>query len=227
LASASATAQQNSPGVHWRSEIERCYFHMGGADRDSDISTVRFRRKEPSTTPSVIQAKIACAGRSIRRMAFFRLTPMENDLDNNILDHLKRLHTSEIDARNGYEEALEDAEGKGLTPLFRDMIALHQGNVDELAGELNRLGEKPDDSGSFLSTVHRTIINLRSLFNGLDDSVLPGLIDGEKRNVKKYDEALEAASASTIAGALSAQRDKIQEKIALMEARKTVVETAS
>ena len=34
-------------------------------------------------------------------------------------DALKTLHTSLIDSRNGYEEALEDAEGKGLTPLFR------------------------------------------------------------------------------------------------------------
>ncbi|WP_244594099.1 ferritin-like domain-containing protein [Rhodoblastus sphagnicola] len=152
---------------------------------------------------------------------------MENDLDTNILDHLKRLHTSEIDARNGYEEALDDAEGKGLTPLFRDMIALHHNNIEELAGELSRQGERPDGSGSFLSTVHRTIINLRSLFNGLDDSVLPGLIDGEKRNVEKYDEALAAASASPIAAALAAQRDNIQQKIALMETRKAAVETAS
>lgn len=35
------------------------------------------------------------------------------------------LHTAAIDARNGYTEALEDAEGKGLTAVFQDMIQLH------------------------------------------------------------------------------------------------------
>jgi hypothetical protein len=45
------------------------------------------------------------------------------------------------------------------------------------------MSEIPDENGFFMSVVHKTIIDVRSLFNGLDDSVLPGLIDGEKRNV--------------------------------------------
>jgi uncharacterized protein (TIGR02284 family) len=148
-------------------------------------------------------------------------------LDNDIVDHLKTLHTSEIDARNGYEEALEDAEGKGLTSLFRDMITLHHGNSEELAGLLINAGEEADDSGSFMSVVHKTIMSVRSLFDGLDGSVLPGLIDGEKRNVGKYDTALQAASGTpTIAGTLTAQRSKILEKIAVMEQQNVAYEAA-
>lgn len=142
-------------------------------------------------------------------------------MDKDLLDHLKSLHTSEIDARNGYEKALEDAEGKGMTPLFRDMIALHDSNAAELGDELVKAGEKPDEDGSFMTLVHQTIMNVRSLFDGLDSSVLPGLIDGETRNVKKYDDALNTATASpAIVSLLSAQRGKIQEKIALMEMQK-------
>ena len=142
-------------------------------------------------------------------------------MDKDILDHLKSLHTSEIDARNGYEKALEDAEGKGMSPLFHDMIALHDDNATELEGELVKAGEKPDDDGSFMTLVHQTIMNVRSLFGGLDDSVLPGLIDGETRNVGKYDDALMAVSSSpAIVSLLSAQRSKIQEMIALMETQK-------
>jgi hypothetical protein len=63
-------------------------------------------------------------------------------VDADSLDQLKSLHTSAIDARNGYQEALEDAKGKGMTPLFRDMIALHQDNAAELARELNEI---PDE----------------------------------------------------------------------------------
>jgi uncharacterized protein (TIGR02284 family) len=138
-------------------------------------------------------------------------------VDKDTLDHLKTLHTAAIDARNGYQEALEDAEGRGCSALFRDMIALHESNARALAAELTKAGEKPDDSGSFMSLVHQTIMNVRSLFNGLDESVLPGLIDGEKRNVSKYDDALRAVASQPIVATLTAQRGQIQQKIAQME----------
>jgi hypothetical protein len=38
-------------------------------------------------------------------------------MDKETQDHIESLHTRAIDACNGYEEALEDAEGRGLTPL--------------------------------------------------------------------------------------------------------------
>jgi len=152
----------------------------------------------------------------------------EKTLDADILDQLKSLHTSAIDARNGYREALEDAEGKGMTPLFRDMIALHEGNAAELARELTRSNGIPDEDGSFMSTVHKTIMDVRSLFNGLDESVLPGLIDGEKRNVTKYDDALKKVGPATnVINLLTAQRGKIAQKIALMETQKAAFERAT
>lgn len=142
-------------------------------------------------------------------------------MDSGILDHLKTLHTSAIDARNGYQEALDDAKGKGMSPLFSDMIALHEGNARELARELAKANEIPDDKGSFMTVVHQTIMDVRSLFNGLDESVLPGLIDGEKRNVSKYDDAFKDARTSPdIATLLSTQRDRITHKIANMEMQK-------
>ncbi|MFC0241720.1 PA2169 family four-helix-bundle protein [Rhodopseudomonas telluris] len=148
-------------------------------------------------------------------------------MDTTILDHLKTLHTAAIDARNGYEEALEDAEGKGLTSLFRDMIALHQANAEELGALLINAGEQADDSGSFMSVVHKTIMSIRSLFDGLDGSVLPGLIDGEKRNVAKYDDAIAASGAApAVVATLTAQRSKIREKIALMEQQNAAYEAA-
>jgi len=146
-------------------------------------------------------------------------------LDTDLLNHLQSLHTSAIDARNKYQEALDDAEGKGMTSLFRDMIALHQGNATELTRELTKANEIPDEDGSFMSVVHKTIMDVRSLFNGLDGSVLPGLIDGEKRNVAKYDEALKIAKAATnVASLLTAQRGKIAHKIAWMETQKAAFE---
>ena len=150
-------------------------------------------------------------------------------MGNDIVDHLKKLHTSAIDARNGYREALKEAEGQGMTPLFRDMIALHEANAAELSRELNRVNEIPDDAGSFMSTVHETIMDVRSLFGGLDESVLPGLIDGEKRNLSKYDDALsnKANPPAPTANLLASQRGRIAQKIAQMEVQKSVSEHAS
>jgi hypothetical protein len=82
---------------------------------------------------------------------------------NETVDHLKALHTSAIDARNGYQEALKDAEGRGMTPVFRDMMTLHADNAAELARELVKANELPDDEGSFMTTVHKTIMDVRSL----------------------------------------------------------------
>ena len=138
-----------------------------------------------------------------------------------ITEELKSLHTAAIDARNGYEEALHDAEGKGMTPLFHEMIALHTKNANDLAAELRKAGEQADDDGSFMSAIHRTVMSVRSMFGGLDDSVLPGLIDGEKRNVAHYDDALEIADTpSGVHDVIVTNSDRLKGAIIRMEALK-------
>jgi uncharacterized protein (TIGR02284 family) len=151
-----------------------------------------------------------------------------------MLDHLKSLHTSAIDARNGYREALKNAEGKeaeskAMTALFRDMIALHDGHASELARELTKNNELADDEGSFMTTVHETIMDVRSMFDGLDESVLPGLIDGEKRHVSKYDAAIEMPpeARTNMTSLLTRQRDSLEQKISFMETVRAASENVS
>ena len=138
-----------------------------------------------------------------------------------LIDELKRLHTNAIDARKGYEEALEDADGHGMTSLFRRMIALHSGNGAELTGQLQKNGEMPDHDGSFFAHIHRTIFSIRALFGGLDKSVLPGLIDGEQRNAAAYDDALKMPETpSDLRALLATQRGRLETEIAGMRAVK-------
>jgi uncharacterized protein (TIGR02284 family) len=134
-------------------------------------------------------------------------------------DELKKLHTAAIDARNGYEEALEDAKGRGLTGLFREMIELHARNAVELEEALDEAGLDVAQHGSLLGVVHKTIMSVRSLFGGLDESVLPGLIDGEERNLKRYDDALAVAGdgGGSLRTLLVTQRDRIAAKVAAMK----------
>ncbi len=134
------------------------------------------------------------------------------------LEGLRSLHTAAIDARSGYEEARHDAEGRGMTPLFQEMIAIHTKNANDLEPELERAGEPSRDEGSFMSSVNRTIMSIRSLFGGLDESVLPGLIDGERRNISHYDHVLQKDDLSPSARELVAKgRQRLEDAIAEMQ----------
>lgn len=143
-------------------------------------------------------------------------------MHHDLTDHLKSLHTAAVDARHGYEEALHDADLGDMGPLFREMIAVHGANGDELAVHLRSRGEEPDEEGSFMSTIHRTIMDIRSLFGGLDESVLSGLIDGEERNVARYEKAAASPDATDQDRALiSRQRSVLEAAITKMRALKS------
>ena len=139
----------------------------------------------------------------------------------NLVDQLKSLHIRAIDALHGYTEALEKADGKGMTSLFKDMIAIHSRNSDELAMDLRVMGEQANDDGSFMSTIHTAIMDIRSVFGGLGESVLPGLIDGEKRDVESYNEVLKNLDIPAhLRERLVQQRVRVESAVSDMEGRK-------
>ena len=49
-----------------------------------------------------------------------------------VLEQPKSRHTPSVDFQHGYEAEVDDAEGRGKSPLFRDLIALHHSNAAEL-----------------------------------------------------------------------------------------------
>jgi uncharacterized protein (TIGR02284 family) len=130
------------------------------------------------------------------------------------------LHTTLVDSRNGYEEALKDAGKSGLVTLFEEMVALRQQASIELEPLLLRSGATPDDNGSFMSTVHRTIISFQSMLTDLDETVLPGFIDGEKRILSYYDEAI-ATAPEPDREVLMRQRADLSDRIEEMERRRS------
>ncbi len=145
-----------------------------------------------------------------------------------LTDALQSLHTALVDSREGYEKALDLAEGKGLTPLFQELIAKRTQHATELEGHLAAHQQPAGDGTSFMATVHRTVISVRALFTELDDTILPGLIDGETRIVGYYDDALAAAlGGSPEHVTLAAQRATVLDIIARMDAKAKSAEAAS
>lgn len=133
-------------------------------------------------------------------------------------DKLAALTTALIDSRNGYYEALEDAEGRGLTKLFKEMIAMRTEAIVELEPFVIAAGGQVNEDGSFMSTVHRTVISIRSMLTELDEKILPSLISGEERILAYYDDALKVSATDYPEfAAIQRQRAALVSKISEMQ----------
>ena len=138
------------------------------------------------------------------------------------IDSLKTLHTGLVDTRHGYEEALGDAHGEGLSPLFRRMVALHADGARAVAELLLARGVAVDDEGSFMSTVHRRVMDVRSMITGLGANIAPALIDGEQHNFSKYDAALGSSGlGASERETLGAHRARLTDAVADMRRLET------
>jgi uncharacterized protein (TIGR02284 family) len=140
-------------------------------------------------------------------------------MNSNYRDALSSLHTTLVDSRNGYDEAIKDAGQTGLVTLFEEMVALRRQAIAELEPLVAAAGLNPDEDGSFMSTVHRTVISVQSMLTDLDETVLPGFIDGEKRILGYYDEAI-AAAGDPDREVLLRQRADLLDRISEMERRR-------
>ena len=127
------------------------------------------------------------------------------------------LYTELVDTKNGYTEAVKDAERSDLRALFQEMIALHESALEDLRPALKERRGRADDRGSFMSMVHEAVISIRSAVTGLDGA-LPEFASGEERNLKAYDEAFEeAANDPTLIQTLERHREALLLKIESMK----------
>ncbi len=134
------------------------------------------------------------------------------------VERLKKLHTALIDTRNGYEEAAKDTKDPKVADLSRKMIALRDADHQQLHKALTDAGQKPDDKGSFMTTVHETVVAARSAITGLGKDSLSAFIMGEKNIVKEYDDAIDEAKANTpLVNLLTTQKQNLMLKIQEME----------
>ncbi len=136
-----------------------------------------------------------------------------------LIDAVKTLHTSMLDTRAAYETASAEAEEPNLKSLFDEMVALRYKHHEQLHRVLTAAGEEPDESGSFMSNVHRTVIAVRSAIKGIDRDALSSFASGEENILKQYDEALaqDDIRPETLE-LLTRQKAALLEKIAEMEA---------
>jgi len=122
------------------------------------------------------------------------------------------------DALEGYEKMLEKAE-PSFRPTVAELLAQHRAASQDIDVQLRDRGAAVDEDGSFMGAVHKTVVTLRAAVDDPDRDWIPGIVDGEKRNLKKYDEAIaESAVDSTLQSMLRRHRDTLQRSVDALDA---------
>jgi uncharacterized protein (TIGR02284 family) len=104
---------------------------------------------------------------------------------------LNTLIATTIDSINGYRESAEEVESPRLRELFTKRATERSAVVEQLRGEVSRLGGNPEDDGTILAAGHRAFLNLKAAVVSRDDkAVLNEVERGEDYLKTKYEAAL-------------------------------------
>lgn len=126
---------------------------------------------------------------------------------------LQTLLSRLTDALEGYREGADLAESPMMVTLMSYLYSTHLQHVEQLTDAMDERGIDTGGAGSAMALVHKAILNIRSILSGLDERILPGLIDGEQRLVEAYDEAIAGAGDEELRTQLQAQRATLVERI--------------
>lgn len=124
---------------------------------------------------------------------------------------LNDLLTRNYDAEKGYTEAGNNVDNRQLRQWMFDNAERRKRFGTELKGIISTLGETPDKGSSFLGTVHRAWMDLKSsMTSNTEEAILEECIRGEEKAVEDYDEVLKELTLPTnIQQTVRKQRDEI------------------
>ncbi len=111
---------------------------------------------------------------------------------------LNTLTATLIDSVTGYENSAKLIEGKQFGEMFRKRADERQQSVEQLRGEVRRLGGDPEDGGSFLGKVHQRFEDLKAAVSGNDDKAIINEVErGEDYLKEKFETALSSDTLSS------------------------------
>ena len=104
---------------------------------------------------------------------------------------LNTLIATTIDSVTGYENSAKDIDSERFREIFRQRADERQKVVEELRGEVRRLGGNPEDDGSFMGKTHQRFEDLKAAIMGGDDkSIINEVERGEDYLKEKFETAL-------------------------------------
>ena len=121
--------------------------------------------------------------------------------DHNHSDEITTLNTltaTLFDSVTGYEDAASNIEGNSrLQQLFRERAGERRQFVEDLRGEVRRLGGDPEDDGSFLGKTHQRFLDLKAAIMGRDEQAIVNEVErGEDYLKEKFEAALNSGHLS-------------------------------
>ena len=108
------------------------------------------------------------------------------------LEALVGLHTISVDTLHGFQKMSEKAEPE-FRPVVDRFCAVHIRHAARLDTMVREMGGIPDASGSFMGTVNRAVVGLRSIFDTIDAGVMKNVREGEDRVVAAFNNALRSS----------------------------------
>jgi uncharacterized protein (TIGR02284 family) len=108
---------------------------------------------------------------------------------------LNTLIATTINSITGYEDSAQNIDNERFREIFRQRANERQKLVEELRGEVRRLGGDPEDSGSFLGKAHQRFEDLKAAITGRDEkSIINEVERGEDYLKEKWQAALESGN---------------------------------
>jgi uncharacterized protein (TIGR02284 family) len=123
---------------------------------------------------------------------------MDNNGRQDEVSTLNTLINTLIDSVTGFEDAATNIEGSSnLQQMFREFASERSRVVEELRGEVRRLGGNPEDDGSFLGKAHQRFVDLKSAITGRDEKAIINEVErGEDYLKDKFETALNGGTLS-------------------------------
>ena len=125
------------------------------------------------------------------------------------IETTQTLLSQTVDARAGLDKMVEKAE-PGFRPIALKLRETHHQHAERIAAIVTAIGGDADTDGTVFSTVNRTVVSLRALFDDIDAGAMDGVRDGEARVLEAFDEAIEAHDASRHRDELVQMRTEIE-----------------
>ncbi|WP_431301098.1 DUF2383 domain-containing protein [Tabrizicola sp. BL-A-41-H6] len=128
-------------------------------------------------------------------------------------DALVSLHRRSVDNVAGFAAMVSRAE-PGFLVVAQRFQDLHQRHADSVAQMLQVRGLQPDADGSFMATVNRVVVSLRSLFDDINADVMHQIRRGEEWTLDAFDSAIAALRDAPEVASLHEMRAELTELLA-------------
>ena len=120
------------------------------------------------------------------------------DMNNDQIKTLNSLISTTVDSINGFENSAKEIESQRLAQIFRERANERQQVVEQLRGEVRRLGGEPQTDGSFMGKTHQRWEDLKSAVTGGDEKhIIDEVERGEDYLKEQYEKVLKEGDLPT------------------------------